>query len=216
MNFSYGDLIKCTIESGDSDIFRFPGFNGENVILQLTSSSSLRPCMELIAPDNTRTVACGNAFSQRIDTTLSLTGTYTVLVSAFSFSGTYSLALQCVTGTCSPPNIRDDFNSDGKPDLEWQNQATGQIGVWSMDGVNLISPSYFNPAQVPDINWKIVGTGDFNLDSKVDLVWQNQASGHIAVWFMDGANLISPSYFNPAQVPDLNWKIVPNVWNLTN
>jgi hypothetical protein len=109
-----------------------------------------------------------------------------------------------------------DFNLDSKVDLVWQNQASGHIVVWFMNGTTLISPSYFNPAQVPDINWKIVGTGDFNLDSKVDLVWQNQASGHIAVWFMDGANLISPSYFNPAQVPDLNWKIVPNVWNLTN
>jgi hypothetical protein len=60
----------------------------------------LRPCLELIAPDNVRTVACSNAFAQRIDLTLDQTGTYTVLISAFSFSGAYALALQCLGGPC--------------------------------------------------------------------------------------------------------------------
>jgi hypothetical protein len=102
----------------------------------------------------------------------------------------------------------DDFNTDGKPDLVWQNQATGHIAVWFMDGVNLISPSYFTPPQVADINWKIVGTNDFNTDGKADLVWQNQSTGHIVVWYMDGINLISPSFFNPGQLADISWRIV--------
>ena len=101
-----------------------------------------------------------------------------------------------------------DFNADSKPDLVWQNQSNGQIGVWFMDGANLISTTNFSPGQVPDTAWKIVGVGDFNADSKPDLVWQNQSNGQIGVWFMDGANLISTTNFSPGQVPDTAWKIV--------
>jgi VCBS repeat protein len=101
-----------------------------------------------------------------------------------------------------------DFNTDGNPDLVWQNQTTGEIGVWFMNGTNLMSPSLFNPGQVPDTNWKVVGTADFNSDSRPDLVWQNQVTGQIGVWFMNGTNLISPSLFNPGQVPDTDWRIV--------
>jgi len=106
-----------------------------------------------------------------------------------------------------------DFNADSKPDLVWQNQSNGQIGVWFMDGANLISTTNFSPGQVPDTTWKIVGIGDFNSDSKPDLVWQNQSNGQIGVWFMDGSNLINAVNFSPGQVTDLNWKI-PNVWAL--
>ena len=76
------------------------------------------------------------------------------------------------------------------------------VGVWFMDGINRIGATNFSPGQVPDTAWKIVGIGDFNADSKPDLVWQNQSNGQIGVWFMDGANLISTTNFNPGQVPD--------------
>ena len=101
-----------------------------------------------------------------------------------------------------------DFNSDSKPDLVWQNQSNGQIGVWFMNGINLISAINFSPDQVSDTTWKIVGTGDFNSDSKPDLIWQNQSDGQIGVWFMDGSNLISTTNFNPGPVTDTAWKIV--------
>ena len=100
-----------------------------------------------------------------------------------------------------------DFNSDSKPDLVWQNQSNGQIGVWFMDGSNRISAVNFSPGQVTDTTWKIVGIGDFNSDSKPDLVWQNQSNGQIGVWFMDGTNLINATNFSPGRV-DTAWKIV--------
>ena len=106
-----------------------------------------------------------------------------------------------------------DFNADSKPDLVWQNQSNGSIGVWFMDGINLMGATNFSPGQVPDTTWKIVGVGDFNADSKSDLVWQNQSNGSIGVWFMDGINLMGATNFSPGQVTDVNWKI-PNVWAL--
>ena len=106
-----------------------------------------------------------------------------------------------------------DLNDDGKPDLVWQHQNSGQIGVWFLDGTNRTSWSFFNPGQPPDANWKMVSTGDFNGDSKPDLVWQNQATGQIGVWFLNGTTRSGWSFFKPAQVTDINWKMA-NVWAL--
>ena len=77
-----------------------------------------------------------------------------------------------------------------------------------MDGINLISVNFFNPPQVTDTNWKIVGNNDFNSDGKPDLLWQDQASGQIGVWYMDGTTLLSVSFFSPGQVAEVSWKIV--------
>ncbi|HXG70650.1 MAG TPA: S8 family serine peptidase [Gemmatimonadaceae bacterium] len=50
-----------------------------------------------------------------------------------------------------------DFNSDGYPDIIWQNIADGQISVWYMRGLNLIDGTLLNPSRVSDTNWRIVG-----------------------------------------------------------
>jgi hypothetical protein len=103
---------------------------------------------------------------------------------------------------------KKDFNADGKPDLVWQHRETGQIGVWFMDQATQIGWSYFEPAQVSDTGWKIVGVSDLNADDKLDLIWQHQMTGQIGVWLMNGTTLISTVNFTPAQVTDISWKIV--------
>jgi hypothetical protein len=42
------------------------------------------------------------------------------------------------------------------------------------------------------INWNIAGTGDFNGDRKVDILWRNN-SGADAIWFMSGAMTLAAS-----------------------
>jgi hypothetical protein len=61
-----------------------------------------------------------------------------------------------------------------------------------------------------------VGASDFNADGKPDLVWQNQSNGQIGVWLLDGTALASVSFFNPGEVTDTSWKIVPSIWNVTH
>jgi hypothetical protein len=50
----------------------------------------------------------------------------------------------------------DDFNADGKPDILWQNQTSGDLYVWFMDGTSLTTGSFLSPSRVADVNWKIV------------------------------------------------------------
>jgi hypothetical protein len=135
MGISYGDLVICSIDIvGDSDVFRFSGSQGDNIVLRVTSQSNLFPCLELRAPDNTQTFACAfQEFSQRIDKTLTLTGTYTVLVTSTGAStgrtGAYALALEKV----APPSFDARSINYGETFTDEIN-PTGDIDLFSFEG----------------------------------------------------------------------------------
>jgi hypothetical protein len=86
-----------------------------------------------------------------------------------------------------------DLNRDGRRDLVWRNRRTGQIGMWFLNGLTLIGSGLLNPPGVADLNWSIVSTKDMNADGWPDLLWQNTDTGDIAVWYLQGTNLIDGS-----------------------
>jgi hypothetical protein len=105
-----------------------------------------------------------------------------------------------------PLFVESDFNGDGLPDVVFEHQD-GFIGVWFMNkGPDLISGSFFNPEAVADPLWHIVGTGNFTETNKTDLLFQHE-DGSLAVWSMDGTNLVSGVLLNPSQPGD-SWKVV--------
>ena len=100
-----------------------------------------------------------------------------------------------------------DLNRDGRPDLVWQHITQGLISVWLMNGTTLVDGRLLTPSTVADTNWRIVGSGDFNLDGNADLVWQHQTSGQASIWFMNGTALVSGTLLSPPGVADTNWQI---------
>lgn len=113
-----------------------------------------------------------------------------------------------------------DFNNDGKRDIVWRNQSTGQTAVWLMNGT-----AYAGTVDLPTIpnsSYRACGTGDFNNDGNVDLVWRNYTTGQNAVWLMNGTTVVStydfPTIPNTAYVlsaiddfsgdgnPDIAWR----------
>jgi hypothetical protein len=99
-----------------------------------------------------------------------------------------------------------DFNGDGKVDILWRyNGSGGYVYVWYMNGTNWIGGG--NLISVTDLNWQIVGTGDYNNDAKVDILWRYNASpGYVYIWYLNGVNWIGGADLLPVQ--DLTWKIV--------
>lgn len=85
-----------------------------------------------------------------------------------------------------------DFNSDGQVDVVWRNQATGENSVLLLNGIYLAVPSVSLPLW-EDLNWTINGTGDFNGDGQVDILWQNETEGGIVAWLMDGTEVLEVS-----------------------
>jgi hypothetical protein len=110
-------------------------------------------------------------------------------------------------GTEWIPVAVGDFNSDGKPDVVWQDATTLNGVVWYMDGVNRIGSAMLNPVNPGDINWKLVAAGDFNHDGKPDIIWQDAISGDVAIWYMDGVNKIGGDMLNPVNAGDITWEI---------
>jgi hypothetical protein len=119
-----------------------------------------------------------------------------------------------------------DFNGDGHPDLLWQNDSTRQATVWYMGGTGgaaMQSWSWISAAGEP--GWHVAAVADFNGDGVPDLVWQNDSTRQVTVWYMGGDggaevqswNWISqegvPGWhvaavadFNGDGVPDLVWQ----------
>ena len=83
-----------------------------------------------------------------------------------------------------------DFDGDFRPDLIWQNEVTGQISVWLMDGTTRRDGRLLSPSVVADTDWRIVGVADFNRDGHSDLLWQHQSNGLIALWYMNGLSMV--------------------------
>jgi outer membrane protein assembly factor BamB len=100
-----------------------------------------------------------------------------------------------------------DFNHDAKADLLWRHQGSGEIVVWHMDRERVASGTFTTPAALSDLEWRIVGTGDFNADGRTDILWQHIRSGQVVVWFMDGTTLVSGSFTSPATASDTAWRI---------
>jgi len=119
-----------------------------------------------------------------------------------------------------------DFNGDGVPDLVWLNDQTRQATVWYMGGAGgavLQGWNCLSSAGVP--GWSIVAAADFNGDGVPDLVWQNDSTRQVTVWYMGGAggavfqgwnylsaagypgwHVAAAADFNGDGVPDVVWQ----------
>jgi hypothetical protein len=99
-----------------------------------------------------------------------------------------------------------DLNSDSRSDIVFQH-TNGNLAVWYMNGVDLTSASLFNPSNPGDPNWRLAGAGRFNPDDRTDLLFQH-TNGTLAVWYMNGVDLISATLLNPANTGDPQYRVV--------
>ena len=98
-----------------------------------------------------------------------------------------------------------DFNADGKADILWRHNTTGEVSIWLMDGTSRVSGG--SPGTVT-LGWQIKNTGDFDGDGKADILWRNDTTGEVYIWLMSGTSRVSGG--SPGTVPDLNWEIISN------
>ena len=98
-----------------------------------------------------------------------------------------------------------DFNHDGKADLVWRNDTTGQTALWLMNGTTATSSAVV----LTSLDWSVTHTADFNGDGKADLVWRNRTTGQTAIWLMDGLLTIDSAVI----FSDRNW-VVTNTADL--
>ena len=93
-----------------------------------------------------------------------------------------------------------DFNGDGKDDILWR-RSDGAVTDWLGTASGGFTPNAANALFVPDSQWYIVGTGDFNGDGRDDILWQshypmvNGRDGFISEWLGNSSGGFDPSAF---------------------
>jgi len=88
-------------------------------------------------------------------------------------------------GTAWLPTFIGDFDGDGRSDIVWVNQSTGDTAIWLMNGT---SPKPNGTAIVmPGASgWRVTQVADLDGDQKSDLIWRNSNTGATAAWLMNG------------------------------
>lgn len=156
----------------------------------------------------TVTVSPGGATISGASSPITVTGLangtpYTFTVKATNGIGTGAASAPSAAVTPRLPNVGQDFNGDGKNDIVWRNQATGQNIVWNMNGATMLS---FNTLPtVGDTSFEMRGLADFDGDGNADVLWRNANTGSVYIWTMNGTTLVSSSLVRT--VADLNWDI---------
>ena len=100
-----------------------------------------------------------------------------------------------------------DLNGDGWADLVWQNRVTGELNAWFMSSTAAVATAPLWPSRVSDTAWHIVGRGDADRDGYMDLFWQHQTTGALAIWYMFETVQIRGESLSPGAVPDTQWKV---------
>ncbi len=138
---------------------------------------------------------------------------YYFAATAYDFSGnesgysnevSYDVPITSLPEDTTPPaitsvgidwqiNLIGDFDGDGDVDILWRNKNDGRLYISLLQAENIASQGPPSPAQRERVgrNWKAVGVGDFNFDSKEDIVWWDGEARRVYIWMMDGKDVIS-------------------------
>ena len=88
-----------------------------------------------------------------------------------------------------------DIDGDGTPEIIFRDGA-GLLSYWKMDGLSHTSGA-LNPSHAADSNWSIVAAGDFDGDGYDDLLWRNDFSLRMVIWFMHGPDRVMGGFLAP-------------------
>ncbi|WP_437323442.1 FG-GAP repeat domain-containing protein [Sorangium sp. So ce381] len=94
-----------------------------------------------------------------------------------------------------------DFNNDGMVDVLWQRTRQNLMAVWLMNGSQLLAPGPVIPGPIGD-GWTAISAGDFNEDHMADVFWYNSPRNLIAIWLMNGGQLLAPGPVIPGPIGD--------------
>lgn len=108
------------------------------------------------------------------------------------------------TGYLLTPIAGSDFNGDGNADLVWQNQNSGDVATWTMNGATPVAG--VSLAGSVGTEWKAVAAPDLKLDGNAGLLWRNMQTGALAFWHLKGTAFADAEVI-AASVP-LEWNLV--------
>jgi FG-GAP-like repeat len=118
--------------------------------------------------------------------------------SIFSLLSRFVASLVCVISSVAMA-APSDLSGEGRSDLIFRNNSTGEINAWLMNsGAATSTAQLVGPG-----NWTVSHTADFNGDGKADILFRND-DGSVSLWLMNGLSPISQVGLLGA---DPNWRV---------
>ncbi len=82
----------------------------------------------------------------------------------------------------------NDFNADGTADMLLRHAQSNELLVLQLDGVQ-IEAEYLAGRIIPDSNWHVEGSRDFNNDGHADLLIRNSLIQRSVLWLMENGQI---------------------------
>lgn len=101
-----------------------------------------------------------------------------------------------------------DTNGDGRADLVWQNSGDGRLGVWFMNGTQVVSPASLSIPRMPTAGWQVRAVGDADGDRRADILWHKSDTGELALWTLNGATVTSTARLSIPSMTNTAWQMV--------
>ncbi len=119
-----------------------------------------------------------------------------LIVSAIGSTG-YEIRLQGMA--------HNDFNGDGISDVLWRND-TGTLTDWLGQQNGSFAGNWDNSQNTQTTDWQVAGTGDFNADGNVDVLWRNGA-GTVTDWLGNDNGGFIGNFANANENLGTNWTV---------
>jgi hypothetical protein len=104
-------------------------------------------------------------------------------------------------------DAHNDFNGDFKSDLLWRND-NGNLTDWIAQANGSFATNSANLSSTVTTDWHIVGTGDFNGDGRVDILWRNANSGQLSDWLGTSSGSFVSNSANFSSTVTTDWQVV--------
>ena len=99
-----------------------------------------------------------------------------------------------------------DFDGDGRDDIVWRHDS-GLFTNWLGSANGGFVNNHANSAATVPTDWKIMATGDFNGDGRVDLLWRHDG-GTITDWLGTANGGFVNNHANAAKILPTEWHII--------
>jgi hypothetical protein len=100
-----------------------------------------------------------------------------------------------------------DVNKDGYADLVFQT-TDAWLAVWLLRGGSVLRTAYLSIPQMPDANWRIKSVASPDASGWPALVWRHSVTGQVALWYLNGSDVMGTLVTNPSRVENLDWQLV--------
>jgi hypothetical protein len=102
-------------------------------------------------------------------------------------------------------DAHNDFNGDGRSDILWRNDS-GRVTDWLGQANSGFSGNFANADANAGTDWHIAGTGDFDGDGRVDVLWRND-NGDVTNWLGQANGGFASNFGNAYYQVDNSWHI---------